>query len=483
MPIVKPVEIRESRLGTVIACGGSCQDVAKEARQGCLKRAERSFSQATVCQEWYSMFTLLTVQNSVAIVHAPVGCASSGSTMNIFNRMGQVVRGESRIRNARWFSTNLTESDTIHGGEEKLRAAVLAAQERYHPEAILIFTSCVSGIIGDPVAEIVSRLQDEVKTRLVLSQCEGFRSSVWLTGFDASFHAILNYVIDAPRETDPNLVNVVSPLTVGRLDEIELERLLKQLNLEANFVPCYASLEGLRRTAAAAAATATCLTYGDYFARELTRRYQIPHTRELMPLGVESTDRWLLQLAELTGRGGQARKLIEAEHARIAPRLAELKAQLKGKRVFVSAGQARALSISNFADELGFELAGTTIYQYDEVIAESLQRLAGRRGAQAATINVANVQPFEQANLLRRLKPDLYVADEMTTGFAARAGIPTVMIYDYGMNYLGYNGLIATGERMVNALKNPSFAVKLSRHRRLPYREEWYQQDPFKYIE
>jgi nitrogenase molybdenum-iron protein alpha chain len=51
------------------------------------------------------------------------------------------------------------------------------------------------------------------------------------------------------------------------------------------------------------------------------------------------------------------------------------------------------------------------------------------------------------------------------------------------MNYLGYNGLIATGERMVNALKNPSFAVKLARHRRLPYREEWYQQDPFKYIE
>ena len=131
-----------------------------------------------------------------------------------------------------------------------------------------------------------------------------------------------------------------------------------------------------------------------------------------MPLGIESTDRWLLQLAELTGRGDQARRLIEAEHARIAPRLAELKARLQGKRVFVSAGQARVLR-SQLRRRLGFELAGTTIYQYDEVIAESLQRLAGRRGAQAATINIANVQPFEQANLLRRLKPDLYIADEI----------------------------------------------------------------------
>ena len=157
------------------------------------------------------MFTLLTVQNSVAIVHAPVGCASSGSTMNIFNRMGQVVRGESRIRNARWFSTNLTESDTIHGGEDKLRAAVLAAEERYHPEAIFIFTSCVSGIIGDPVAKIVGRLQDEVKTRLVLSQCGGLPQQRLadrvrrLVPRDLELRGR-----PAPRETRPNLVNVVS---------------------------------------------------------------------------------------------------------------------------------------------------------------------------------------------------------------------------------------------------------------------------------
>ena len=48
---------------------------------------------------------------------------------------------------------------------------------------------------------------------------------------------------------------------------------------------------------------------------------------------------------------------------------------------------------------------------------------------------------------------------------------------------MGYNGLLAFGDRLVNALKNPGFAVKLARHRRLPYRESWYKQDPFKYID
>jgi nitrogenase molybdenum-iron protein alpha chain len=480
MPEFRPVEIRESRLDSLVAYGGNCGELADGIRTGCLKRMERSFNQATVCQEWYAMFSLLTVANSVSIVHAPVGCASSGSTMNIFNRMGQVVRGESRIRNARWFASNLTENDIIHGGEDKLRAAVLAADERHHPDVIFIFTSCVSGIIGDPVEEIVNRLQGETGAKLVLARCEGFRSTVWATGFDAAGHALLDYVLEPRAGRDPDLVNVISPLTVGRLDEIELERLFTALGLKANFIPHYASLEQIRQTVTAAATTATCLTYGDYFARELTARYGVPHTRELMPLGIENTDRWLLQVAELTGRLVETRRLIAAEHDRIAPRLREIRAQLKGKRVFVSAGQARAMTMSQISEELGFELAGTTVYHYDEVIAESVRRLAERSGA--ATINIAQVQPFEQANLLRRLKPDLYMADEMTTGFAARQGIPTVMIYDYGMNYLGYNGLLATGERMLNALKNPSFHVKLARHRKLPYREAWYESDPFVHV-
>jgi nitrogenase molybdenum-iron protein alpha chain len=480
MPDYRPVETRESRLDSLITFGGTCAELAGGIRERCLKRMDRSFNQTTVCQEWYALFSLITVQNSVSIVHAPVGCASSGSTMNIFNRMGQVVRGEARIRNARWFASNLTENDIIHGGEDKLCAAVLSADQRYRPEVIFVFTSCVSGIIGDPVEEIATRLQPLIEARLVIAPCEGFRSAVWATGFDAAGHALLNYVLEPRPERDPRLVNVISPLTVGRLDEIEIERLFGALDLKANFIPHYASLEGIRRSVSAVATTATCLTYGDYFARELTARYGVPHTRELMPLGVENTDRWLLQVAELTDRVAATRALIAAERARIEPRLRELRDQLKGKRVYVSAGQARAMTMSQIAEELGFELVGTTVYHYDEVIADSVRRLAERSGA--ASLNIAQVQPFEQANLLRRLKPDLYMADEMSTGFAARQGIPTVMIYDYGMNYLGYNGLLATGERMVNALKNPSFHVKLAKHRRLPYREAWYESDPFAYV-
>ncbi len=480
MAFVKTVPIREQRLGSCIAHGDTYSCLNRQIGGKCLKKASRSFNQATVCQEWYSMFTLFTVQDSVSIIHAPVGCAASGACMNVFNRCGQAVRGKSRIFNAKWVATDLNESDIIHGGEKKLRQTVKEVDERYRPKVIFIFTSCASGIIGDPVADIVSELQEETKAKIVLSQCEGFKSSVWATGFDAAFHGILEYLLEPSDVKDPSLVNVISPLTVGWLDEVELQRLMTPLNLTANFIPCYATLEQLKRTVQAAATTSTCLAYGDYFARILTEQYGVPHTRELMPVGLEGTDRWLLSLAEITGRRKEAEDLIRSEHSRVEPELIGLRRRLQNKKVFVSAGQARAMTFSLLAKELGFELVGTTVYHYDEVIAESINRLALASGN--AQINVANIQHFETANALNRLKPDLYVADDMTTCWGAKQGFPTVPVYDYGMTYLGYNGLLAIGRRFANAIENPSFALKLSKHQKLPYRNSWYGESPFKYI-
>jgi len=480
MSYTNVVPNRELRLNATVAYGGDCSCLANERRQGCLKRRARTFSQASVCQEWYSMFTLLTVENSAVIVHGPVGCVSSAATMNIFNRLGQAARGTSPIRSKRWFSTELGENEVIHGGEDKLRGTVRAVDERYHPEVIFVFTSCVSGIIGDAVRDVINALQSEVGARIVLSECEGFKSSVWATGFDAAFHGITQALLEPRNERIANLVNVISPLTVGRLDEVEIERLFESLGLRANFIPCYASLEGIRKTVQASATVSTCMTYGDYFARQLEEHYGVPFTRDVMPLGIESTDAWLRNLAPLVGKEQQVERLIAAEHARIKPTVESLRSKLAGKRVFVSAGQARAMTMSALATELGFELVGTTVYHYDEVIVESIARLSRSLGN--FPINVANVQPFEQANLLRRLKPDLYLSDEMTTGWAAKQGIPTMMIYDYGMTYLGYEGVLKIGERILHSISNPSFSLGLQRHKSLPYRESWYSADPFKHV-
>ena len=71
MSPVKPVPIREDRLDSFVGHGGSCRELCGEIRCKCLKKMNRTFSQATVCAEWYSMFTLLSVQNSAVVLHGP----------------------------------------------------------------------------------------------------------------------------------------------------------------------------------------------------------------------------------------------------------------------------------------------------------------------------------------------------------------------------------------------------------------------------
>jgi len=200
-----------------------------------------------------------------------------------------------------------------------------------------------------------------------------------------------------------------------------------------------------------------------------------------MPQGVAGTDRWLREIGKLTGKQDAAEALIKKEHRRISARLKAVREKLAGKRLYVSAGQARAVTLAeSAAAEYGMEILGITLFHYDDVIKENIERLA--KGREDFVVNVSNIQHFEQANLLNRLQPDLILAEGATATWAAIQGFAVAAIFDLGRTYQGYEGSIQLGERIADALKNPSFGKGLSRWAKLPYRASWYDQSPFKYI-
>lgn len=475
----KIVPTREDRLGTIIAYGGRANELVDLAARRCLKAQDRSFTQTTFCQEWLAIFTLATITDAVLIVHAPVGCSSSLSCVNIFNRLGHILRGNAPS-NARWLSTNLLEADTIHGGEEKLKKAIIEADKRYRPKSIFIFTSCVAGIIGEDIDAVVEKVQPEVTALVVPVHCDGFRSKVWASGYDGSFYGVLSYLVKEPAAKRDDLINIVNPLTVGRLDEVEIERLLNKLGLKANFIPCFATTDALRNSAEAALTTSLCPTYSEYFVKLLQERFQVPYTQEVMPIGLANTDLWLREIGNRLGRKEEVEKIIAEERKRVEPKVAGLKQKLEGKKVFVSAGQSRAIGISNLLADLGLELIGVTAFHYDEVISDRFAELAKRCGNFCTSI--ANVQPFEQTNILNREKPDIYLGHLGESVWAAKQGFPTAMILSYLCLYAGYNGVISFGSRLVNALANPAFNKRLAEHASSIYRDTWYGEQPFKYL-
>ena len=129
--------------------------------------------------------------------------------------------------------------------------------------------------------------------------------------------------------------------------------------------------------------------------------------------------------------------------------------------------------------DLGIGIVGITAYHYDEVIFESFENLEKRCGDFCT--NIANVQPFEQTNILNREQPDLYFGHMGESVWSAKQGFPTGMVFNLAHLFAGYNGVVAFGSRVLNLINNPSFSKKLSQHSKPVYRESWFKENPFKY--
>jgi nitrogenase molybdenum-iron protein alpha chain len=458
--------------------GGESPKLAEDFDKKCLKVADRTFSQGLQCQQINSISAVLSLEDSVFIIHSPQGCSGCVAMGADGYRVGQAHRGVQLIKSPRVIVTNLDQNDIIMGGEAKLREAVAKAVARYSPKLVFLFTSCASGIIGDDVDAIAASLQPGLDAILVPIHCDGFKSKVCASGFDAAFIAIQKYLL--PKEPQPRevgLVNLFAPTSISYKDQLEIERMLGLLGVEVNYIPFYSSLEKIRRITAAEASTSICKVFADEFMKELQESYDIPFAHTVMPIGVRNTDKWFLGIADLIGKGDLARAYIEQEHARVLPQLEGIKKRLAGKRVFICGGTGRSFAAAALIDDFGMELVGLETPTYDLDAQLDIEYLNGVH--KEYVIDVANMQPFEQVNLVNRLKPDLFIG---VPSWSARFGIPTTHVLDPKRATMGYDGILYLGNKMADQIENPGFNRKLAPYARLPYKKSWYDADPFKFI-
>jgi nitrogenase molybdenum-iron protein alpha chain len=198
-----------------------------------------------------------------------------------------------------------------------------------------------------------------------------------------------------------------------------------------------------------------------------------------MPIGIANTALWLRDIATAMKLEDEVEEVISRETARLETALEPLLPDFRGKRAFISAGEMRALANAALLRELGFEIVGVRPYHHDEFAETEYEKLAVGGDF---LVNIADCQPFEEANLLRRLKPDVFMGHVNGNSTAARLGISTAVIYNAGMHFLGYRGSYELARRLQRQLRNPAFNRKLGQHVQLRYRDAWYESDPFSHI-
>jgi nitrogenase molybdenum-iron protein alpha chain len=123
------------------------------------------------------------------------------------------------------------------------------------------------------------------------------------------------------------------------------------------------------------------------------------------------------------------------------------------------------------------ELVGIETPTYDKDTQEDIEYL--NKIHKNFVVDIANMQPFEQVNLVNKLKPDAFIG---VPSWAAKLGVATTHVLDGKRPTMGYEGLLYLGNKMSDQLSNPGFNKKLAAHTKLPYRESWYEENAFKYI-
>jgi nitrogenase molybdenum-iron protein alpha chain len=431
----------------------------------------------------------ILVQDGAVISHGPVGCSSCYHEFAFTYRVNSPLRGVERPTQRKIYSTDLTEKDTVYGGNVKLGKAIREVYERTRANVIFVLTTCAAGIIGDDVESVCDEAEEELGVPVAAIFCEGFRSAIWTTGFDAGYHGIARKLIKPPRRRRDDLINVINFWGSDVFADW-----FAPFGAKPNYITPYSTAESLTWSSEAAATVQACSTLGSYLGAALEQEFGVPELPTAPPYGVAQTDRWFRALGKLLGKEDVAEKLIAEKKAEYLPKIEALKKKLgsvaEGRPLtaYVTGGAAHGHALLSVLGELGIQACGAAIFHHDPVFDNGepnndqlAQRV--RDYGDVPNFNVCNKQEFELVNVLNRLRPDLLLARHGgMTLWGAKLGIPSLLIGDEHYS-MGYEGLLKYGERILETLENDEFVKNLEKHAVNPYTEWWLNQQPCAFLQ
>jgi nitrogenase molybdenum-iron protein alpha/beta subunit len=313
-------------------------------------------SHAPPCKFWTAFQVINGIRHVAPVIHGPKGCTYSvGSAYKM---------GGCEYRGVPLEPTSCTaqnEVDVVYGGEGKLLAAIQEADERYHPDLIVVLSCCCAGIIGDDVETVARLAARQVNARVLAIRSEGFGGD-FRSGYEDAFKALLN-LMEPRQQVMEGTVNIIGAregptYTEWVQDLNELERLLSAIGVQVNGVLCGGcTVDQIRRAPSAAINASWCYDWGQKLGDLMEERFGVPYARTGQPYGPAATEEWIMGVAAPLGKERLARQVIDQEMAAVSSELDTLRRCLQGKTALIEIaefpGPIRALSLASMAQEFG----------------------------------------------------------------------------------------------------------------------------------
>lgn len=353
------------------------------------------------------------LKDAVILAHSPKSCTylsiqtiSSAGRRTLFER-GNILPS-SLIPNV--LSTDMSETDMVFGGSENLLSKVKSVlNSQTPPPAIVIVSSCPSGIIGDDIDDALS-LSTE-RTKIVTVKAEGNLTGDYLQGMLMAYTSLAKQIIDRNVEKREKTVNIVFEKVVARNTEMNFQRLktfLTRMNISVNcrFL-CNTSYASLRDFCSA---ELNLLAYRDYTGKILEdffiKEYGASFFEKQFPIGFKETSDWLLALGKLFDASDEAKSIISENEIIYQNRIKSVRPKLEGKKLMIITYNHELDWILNAALDCGMKIVKICVLNFsqDEGFRSSLPEIDGIEV-------VENYDRDERSSDIKRLKPDIILSN------------------------------------------------------------------------
>lgn len=313
--------------------------------------------------------TAIHLTDAVVIAHSPRSCAfytwqnvSSPGRKNLFHRG---ILMPSAI-SPNFECTEMGQTEAVFGGTEKLIAHVRSALER-KPGAVVVISSCVSGIIGDDVAAVEALSTPE--TPVIVIKADGDIAGDYMDGIELCLHTLAERLIDRSAPPRPMSVNLIGETGVANELDVNfraVRELLGQMGIAVNcrFLGNATAAEVKNLLSAPLNILASDSEANRKLRSWLEERYGCVFFDGFLPVGFQETKRFLERIGSFFGCGEKAAPALRAEQERFDAEIAALKPYLAGKKILMSTINANMDWLLETASAAGMEFVWIGVLNY-----------------------------------------------------------------------------------------------------------------------
>ena len=397
-----------------------------------------------------AQITLCPFADAAHLVHGPITCLGTS--------------WETRATPSSWpgrdltqmgFTTDISLNDVVFSGEKKISESIDYIMENYAPEAVFVYMTCVSALIGDDIDLICKEAEKKYGRPMVPVHAPGFVGSKNL-GSRLGGEAVLAHLIGTkePTELTPFDINLIGEYNVTG-DMWQYLPLLEELGIRV-----LSTLSGDGRVAQIRTAhraklnVIVCAKSLVSLTRKMEERYGIPSI-SLSFYGKRDTSKGLIAIADAFGNSDlmfRTRELVQREEEKLEKALSPYKKFFAGKKAVLNTGGNKTWSIASALQDIGIEVVATAVKKATEDDRQKAREYIGEKG-------VLMMNPgAEQAKLIDEFGADLLLAGGRSLYTAIKKGIAFADVnQEKKKSYGGYNGLLNLAEDLKNALSNPVF--------------------------